>query len=95
MDTVPLAIGMSASIADIDAIAYAARFYAAVADGQSIRSAHAQGRVAVEMAGLLDHDLPTLFHAEDVDPTTAFLVAPPTAPPVPLPAEEEPEPRQT
>ncbi|MGW5209814.1 hypothetical protein ACWEQO_01015 [Streptomyces sp. NPDC004051] len=94
VDTVPLAIGMSASIGDIDAITYAARFYAAVADGQSIRSAHAQGRVAIEMAGLLDHDLPTLFHADDVDPSTAVLVVPPITPPPlpPLPTDENPEP---
>ena len=94
VDTVPLAIGMSASIGDIDAITYAARFYAAVADGQSIRSAHAQGRVAIEMAGLLDHDLPTLFHAGDVDPSAAFLVTPPTTapPPLPHPTDEDPEP---
>ncbi|MFB6548828.1 hypothetical protein [Streptomyces sp. NPDC056405] len=94
VDTVPLAIGMSASIGDIDAITYAARFYAAVADGQSIRSAHAQGRVAIEMAGLLDHDLPTLFHADDVDPSAAMLVVPPTAapPPPPAPTDDASEP---
>ncbi|MFB7654701.1 MULTISPECIES: hypothetical protein [unclassified Streptomyces] len=89
VDTVPLAIGMSASIGDIDAITYAARFYAAVADGQSIRSAHAQGRVAIEMAGLLDHDLPTLFHADDVDPSTALLVSPPPTAPPPLPTSTD------
>jgi hypothetical protein len=38
----PSAIGMADSIEDGDAITYAARFYAAVADGQSFRSAHLQ-----------------------------------------------------
>lgn len=77
LDTVPFAIGMSDSIGDTDAITYAARFYASVADGQSIQAAHALGQAAVELAGLLDHDLPTLECLADVDPAAAFLVTPP------------------
>ncbi|WP_411082025.1 hypothetical protein [Streptomyces sp. cmx-18-6] len=77
LDVVPFAIGMSDSIGDTDAITYAARFYAAVADGQSIQGAHALGRTAVELAGLTDHDLPTLDHADDVDPRLTRLVTPP------------------
>ncbi|WP_170102225.1 hypothetical protein [Streptomyces viridosporus] len=50
--------------------------------------------MAIEMAGLLDHDLPTLFHADDVDPAAAFLVVPPASPPVPPPADKGPEPRE-
>ncbi|MFF9100060.1 hypothetical protein ACF1AU_05640 [Streptomyces rubrogriseus] len=75
--TVDFAIGMSDEIGDADAIFYAAQFYAAVANGQSIGSAHASGQAAVELAGLPDHDLPTLAHSPDVDPRSTFLVTPP------------------
>ncbi|MFF2217427.1 hypothetical protein [Streptomyces antibioticus] len=37
VDTVPFAIGMSDSIGDIDAITYAARFYASVATASRSR----------------------------------------------------------
>jgi hypothetical protein len=75
--TVPFAIGMSDSIGDLDAIAYAARFYSAVADGQSIQSAHLIGRAGVALNGLPDHDLPTLDWASNVDPKATRLVTPP------------------
>ncbi|MET7830955.1 hypothetical protein ABZT23_40645 [Streptomyces sp. NPDC005386] len=78
VDIVPFAIGLSDTINDIDAITYAARFYAAVADGQSVRAAHELSQAAVEMNGLLDHDLPTLACAENVDPGTTKLVTPPS-----------------
>ncbi|MEV2236020.1 hypothetical protein AB0H69_46750 [Streptomyces phaeochromogenes] len=74
---VDFAIGMSDEIGDTDAIYYAAQFYAAVANGQSVGSAHASGQAAVELAGLPDHDLPSLAHASDVDPRATFLVKPP------------------
>lgn len=77
VDIVPFAIGMSDTINDIDAIVYAARFYAVVADGQSVRAAHELSQAAIEMNGLLDHDLPTLACAENVDPGTTKLVTPP------------------
>lgn len=73
----PFAIGMADEIGDGDAITYAARFYAAAADGQSVRAAHDLGRAAVEPAGLPDHELPALACAPDVDPSTSFLVKPP------------------
>jgi len=74
----PFAIGMSNDIDDIDAITYATQFYAAVAEGQSIRSAHLSGQAAVELAGLPGHDLPVLAHADDVNPASTFLVKPPS-----------------
>ena len=74
---VPFVIGMSDSISDGDAIAYAAQFYAAVANGQSILSAHMSGKAALELAGLPGADLPELVHAADVDPKSTILVVPP------------------
>lgn len=73
---VPFAIGMADSIEDADAINYAAQFYAAVANGQSINSSHLSGQAALELAGLESADLPTLVWAPDVDPRTAILVNP-------------------
>ena len=71
---VPFAIGMAAEIDDGDAINYAAQFYAAIANGQSIWSAHMSGRAALELAGLSGVDLPTLASAPNVDPVNTVLV---------------------
>jgi len=73
--TVPFAIGMSDEIDDVDAINYAAQFYASVANGQSIASAHAAGCVALELAGLAGSDLPVLFAAPDADAASVCLVS--------------------
>lgn len=73
---VPFAIGMADSIEDADAINYAAQFYAAVANGQSIKSAHLSGQAALELAGLDSAELPTLASAPDVDPSATVLVEP-------------------
>lgn len=73
---VPFAIGMADSIGDTDAISYAAQFYAAVANGQSINSSHLSGQVALELAGLESANLPTLAWASDVDPSNTILVNP-------------------
>ena len=72
----PFAIGMSDSIQDGDAINYAARFYAAIANGQSIKSSHLSGKAALELAGLEGAELPTLACAPDVDPAATILVEP-------------------
>lgn len=77
VDIVPFAIGMSDTIGDVDAITYAARFYAAVADGQSVQGAHLLSKAAIALNGLRDHELPTLACAAGVDPGTAKLVIPP------------------
>lgn len=68
------AIGMSDTIADVDAINYAARFHANIANGQSIGSARLAGQASLELAGLESMELPTLASASDADPRTAILV---------------------
>lgn len=72
----PFAIGMADSITDADAISYAAQFYAAMANGQSIGSAHASGQAALDLAGVDSAQLPTLVWADDVDPNMVVLVTP-------------------
>jgi hypothetical protein len=69
---------MADEVEDVDAITYAAQFYAAVANGQSVRSAHLSGRAALELAGLVGADLPTLAVATGVDPAEVVLVEPPS-----------------
>jgi len=73
---IPFAIGMTDEIEDVDAITYAAQFYAAVANGQSIDSAHRSARAALKLAGLTGAELPELACAPDVDPATTVLVRP-------------------
>lgn len=73
----PFIIGMSAEIDDIDAISYAARFYASLANGQSVMAAHLFGRAALALAGLDGADLPILAHTDDADPRKTILVKPP------------------
>lgn len=73
---VPLAIGMADSIDDGDAINYAARFYASVANGESVRAAHSLGKAALELTGLSGAELPTLCWAENMDPQLTNLVEP-------------------
>jgi len=75
-DVVPFAIGMAVSIDDGDAISYAAQFYAAIANGQSILSAHRSAQAALELAGVEDSDLPVLESAVGVDPSSTILVTP-------------------
>ena len=72
----PFAIGMSDSIDDGDAINYAAQFYAAIANGQSIKASHLSGQAALELAGLNGSELPSLAWAQGVDPATTILVKP-------------------
>jgi hypothetical protein len=71
---VPFAIGMSDEVEDTDAIAYAAQFYAAITDGNSIQSAHDLAVVGLELSGLAGVDLPQMAYAPDVDPAQTFLV---------------------
>jgi hypothetical protein len=75
---IPLAIGMADEIDDADAITYAAQFYAAVANGQSVGSSHESARAALRLAGLAGSELPTLAAAEGIDPKTIVLVQPPS-----------------
>lgn len=72
----PFAIGMADSIEDGDAINYAAQFYAAIANGQSIKASHLSGQAALELAGLEGVELPTLAWAQGLDPATTILVKP-------------------
>ena len=66
-------VAMGDSIGDLAAIAFAAKFYAAIAAGQSLHSAFAQGRVAVEAASIDEADTPELLLAQNVNPKKIIL----------------------
>jgi CHAT domain len=68
-----IVVSMKASISDLAAIAFAPRFYAAIASGQSIKAAFAQGKVAVENASISEADTPELFWPSDINPAKIIL----------------------
>jgi hypothetical protein len=67
-------IAMGDSISDLAATAFAARFYAAVAAGQSLKAAFAQGVVAIEAVSLNEAKTPQLILADGVNAATLILV---------------------
>jgi CHAT domain len=66
-------IVMRDSISDLAATAFAAKFYAAIAAGQSLKSAFEQGKVAVEAVSINEADTPTLVTASGVNPAKIVL----------------------
>ncbi|GAA0037444.1 CHAT domain-containing protein [Brevibacterium metallidurans] len=75
--TVPTAIGMSASITDLAAITFAAKFYAAIASAQSVATAIEQAKIAMLNASLVsDSKLPQVLARDDVELASLKLVKP-------------------
>jgi hypothetical protein len=68
-----IVVSMRTSISDLGAVAFAPRFYAAVAGGQSIKSSFRQGAVAVERASISEADTPELFSPPSVNPANVKL----------------------
>jgi hypothetical protein len=66
-------IAMGDSISDLAATAFAAQFYAAVAAGQSLKAAFAQGVVAVEAVSLNEAKTPQLILADGVKAADVIL----------------------
>jgi hypothetical protein len=58
---------MRDSVSDIAATAFAVKFYAAIASGQSVKAAFAQGKLAVEVASIGEVDTPEMLVASGVD----------------------------
>jgi hypothetical protein len=77
LGVVPLAIGMTDRIDDRDAMAFAARFYSAIAEGQSVGSSMELARTQLELEGLPGADLPVLESQPSIDPFTLRLVIAP------------------
>lgn len=74
LDTVKVVIAMSSNILDVSASVFAARFYQALAESQSVGSALRQGKVAMKMAGLGDSDLPSYLAQRGINLSKFVLV---------------------
>lgn len=66
-------IVMGASISDLAATAFAAQFYAAIASGQSLKSAFNQGVVAIKKTSLNEAKTPQIFLADGVNAEKIIL----------------------
>ncbi len=73
---VPIAkivIAMQTSVTDVAATAFAQKFYAAIASGQSVNAAFKQGQIAVEAVSISETDIPVLLHAPEINPARTIL----------------------
>lgn len=77
LTAVPVVIGMAAGISDLAAAVFAARFYSAIANGQSVAAALDQGAVGVDLAGLVEGWKPEPLVRGDIDLGKLILVHPP------------------
>jgi CHAT domain len=66
-------IVMRDSISDMAATVFAAQFYSAIAAGQSVKSALAQGKVAIADVSLNEADTPDLLVAAGINPSNLIL----------------------
>lgn len=66
-------VGMSAEIGDVQARAFAASFYEALAYGRNVKTAFELGRNRVDLSGLKDADVPQLL-APNGDPAAVTFV---------------------
>lgn len=67
LKSVPIMIGMTDSVSDTAAVAFATQFYAALASGNSVRSAFNQGVIAVSMVSLNEKETANLFERDGYD----------------------------
>lgn len=74
---VDFVVGMRDSVDDDAARVFAAAFYTALGNGETIAVAFEQGRLALNMAGMQDQmDIPVLVHRPEADPKITSLVQP-------------------
>lgn len=77
LNVVPVVIAMSSSIDDSAAGVFAAHFYSAIANAQSIAAALKQAKVGVDLAGLGEGWMPNAAVRDGVDLSGLILVRPP------------------
>lgn len=73
LKAVPVMIGMTDSITDTAAVAFATRFYAALASGSSIQSAFDQGVVAVSAVSLDEKETAQIYVRDGFDSSSTTL----------------------
>ena len=73
LGTAKAIIVMQDLVTDIAAVAFATKFYGAIASGQSLQAAFDQGRVAVEAVSLDEASTPALITANGVNAKNLYL----------------------
>ncbi len=73
LPTAKILVVMRDSVTDLAAAAFAMKFYAAIAAGQSVKSAFKQGKVAIEQVSLNEAETPELLAAPGVNPGKIVL----------------------
>jgi CHAT domain len=73
LPVVKILVSMRDTVTDIAAMAFATQFYAALASGQSVKAAVAQGAVAVEAVSISEFDTPELLHKSETNPANIVL----------------------
>lgn len=68
-----IVIAMQASVTDVAATAFAVKFYAAIASGQSVNAAFKQGKLGIDGVSISEADTPVLLHASETNPTKIIL----------------------
>jgi hypothetical protein len=71
---VQASIGMTDSIGDDSARTFSTQLYSSLADGVELVRAFSQAKLAINLAGLLDEDLPRLFVRDGID-QSSFVFA--------------------
>ncbi len=74
-EVIDCAIGMKRAIGDQAAIVFASAFYRAVGFGRSVNDAFEQGKAALMLEGIPEHDIPELLVRGGVDAKTIFLIS--------------------
>jgi len=75
-DVVDCVIGMNDSVSDDTAAIFAGTFYRALAFGNSVKNAFAQGLVALRVRNIPEEDIPQLLVKDGVDADKIILVGP-------------------
>lgn len=71
-------IGMSDSVGDEAARVFAAQLYSAIGFGKTVHEAFEQAKVALQLEGIQEENIPELFVADGVDTNSLILVQPQT-----------------
>ncbi len=67
-------VGMNEPIDDDAAILFAARFYGAAGFGRDIQNCYEQGKLAIELDGFPDDNVPVLLSRSGCNPSQAYLL---------------------
>lgn len=73
LEACPILIAMRTSVSDVAASAFAQRFYAGIASGQSVLAAYEQAVLAVRVISLGETDTPAIYSRSGIDPKKIIL----------------------